>query len=485
LDQSSNLMSDLLDRALKATRESKRVEFKESFDPTSAAEWCEVIKDIVAIANSGGGIIVFGLDSSGQPSARSLDAVARVDPADIANKIGKYTGPVDLEFEIRHLTKEGRPLVGLVIQGVVSPLIFQKPGTYEVKPGKQRTVFGVGTLYFRHGAKSEPGNTEDLRRVLERHIERVRKAWLSGVRKVVHAPPGSRILTAAPTRGNASTAAVARTVRAVNDPTAIPVVLTRDSAKATGHFYHEGISEGIFEEINNVIEANRALARGQQHFFLGQPVYYRVYAERQHVTKKDQDFLLLFNSSVLEFYSPGILWMLGLPSSLAAQVLMKLYLQPKSLHVHYLMRLSVLLGSQFCSWLFSKWQRKWGRYTQPPSFYWTFKDMIAKLETTDARVVSARTSITGQVKIPDTPASSLGELLDRPDRAAFLLSKACMRVFEGDSDLRTVARTLDYLAYGLELSNRALALSEALMDAIGDRLPGDPEQSADDEESRS
>ena len=83
-----------------------------------------------------------------------------------------------------------------------------------------------------------------------------------------------------------------------------------------------------------------------------------------------------------------------------------------------------------------------------------------------------------------TPASSLGELLERPDRAAFLLSKACLRVFEGDSGLRTVARTLDYLAYGLELSNRSLALSEALMDAIGDRLPGDPEQSADDEVSR-
>jgi hypothetical protein len=469
-------MPDFIVRALKATRESKHVEFKESFDPSSAGEWCELIKDIVAIANSGGGIIVFGLDSCGQPSAGSIDAVPRVDPADVANKIGRYTGPVDLEFEIRQLRKDRRSLVALVIQGVVCPLVFQKPGTYEVEPGKQRTAFGAGTLYFRHGSKSEPGNTEDLRIVLDRYIERVRKAWISGVRKVVHAPSGSRMLTAAPAGGKASNAVVASTVRAVNDPTAIPVVLTRDSTKATGHFYHEGISEGIFEEINNVVEANRVLARGQQRFFLGQPVYYRVYAERQHVTADERDFLLLFNSSALEFYSPGIFWMLGLPSSLAAQVLLKLYLQPKSPHIHYLMRLSALLGSQFCSWFFSKWQRKWGRHAQPPSFYWTFKDTVAKLETADGRMVAARTSINAQVEIPGAPPSSVRELLDRPDRAAFLLSKACMCVFEGDSSVRSVARDLDYLAYGLELSKRSSSLSEALKQAIGDRLPGDPEQ---------
>jgi hypothetical protein len=40
------------------------------------------LPEIVAIANSDGGIIVFGLDSNGQPVSRSLDAVARVDPAD-------------------------------------------------------------------------------------------------------------------------------------------------------------------------------------------------------------------------------------------------------------------------------------------------------------------------------------------------------------------------------------------------------------------
>jgi len=58
-------MIDLIQKALTAKRESKHVEFKQGFDPGSAREWCELIKDLAAIGNSGGGIIVFGLDIAG------------------------------------------------------------------------------------------------------------------------------------------------------------------------------------------------------------------------------------------------------------------------------------------------------------------------------------------------------------------------------------------------------------------------------------
>ncbi len=187
-------MTDLIQKALIATRESKHVEFKEEFDTTAPGGWCELIKDIAAIANSGGGIIVFGLDSAGIPAGVSVDNIRSIDPADIGNKLAKYTGPVDLEFEFRSLEKEGHPLVGLLIQPVSIPLVFQKPGTYDIGGGKQRTAFGVGTIYFRHGAKSEPGTTEDIRRVVERQLERIRKDWVKGVRRVVQAPPGSQIV---------------------------------------------------------------------------------------------------------------------------------------------------------------------------------------------------------------------------------------------------------------------------------------------------
>jgi predicted HTH transcriptional regulator len=136
-------MSDLIQKALKGKRESKHVEFKQGFDPTSSSEWCEVIKDIVALSNSGGGIIVFGLNNDGTPSGLSVDAIAMLDPADIANKITRYTGAVDLEFEIRELHKQRHNLVAFVIQASPIPLVFEKPGTYDIGAGKQRTAFSM------------------------------------------------------------------------------------------------------------------------------------------------------------------------------------------------------------------------------------------------------------------------------------------------------------------------------------------------------
>lgn len=471
-------MLDLIQRALAAKRESKHIEFKQGFDPNSAQDWCEVIKDIVAIANSGGGVIVFGLDNVGTPTGTIVSPIAQIDPADIANKIAKYTGPIDLEFEIRDLQKQGHALVAFVIQPVSIPLVFEKPGTYEISPGKQHRAFSVGTVYFRHGAKSEPGSSNDIRLVIERQLELIRKSWIKGVRKVVQAPQGSQLVTVQPANSGGASARLSSTVRAVRDPKATPVLLTRDTGKATGSFVHEEVSDGIFDEINNVIDANRALAKGQRTFFLGQPVYYRIYAERHHVVQKEDDISLLLHSGVTCFYAPALYWILKLPEKLIARTLADLYLRPYSPNIHYLIRIAVLLGNEFCEWLYDRWHSKWKRHPQPPSFYWTFKDMIAKMKTVDPLMIAARTAPTSELSIPGETSVTIKELLEKPEQAAGLLSKICMRVFEGKANsLRTTARNLDYLAYGLGVRSRSKTISKAITKTIGDREAGDVTES--------
>jgi predicted HTH transcriptional regulator len=49
---------DQLATALARTTETADVDFKSAFDATSAGEWLEIIKDIVALANSGGGLLI-------------------------------------------------------------------------------------------------------------------------------------------------------------------------------------------------------------------------------------------------------------------------------------------------------------------------------------------------------------------------------------------------------------------------------------------
>jgi len=186
-------MSALVQKGLKAKRESKYIDFKQSFDPQSDGEWCELIKDIVAMANSGGGAILVGLDNVGKPSGEDVSTVLEIDHATFIDKIQKYTIQEFPELQIRDAEKEGQRVAIIEIFGVEVPMIFGKVGTYQVTSKKQKVAFSRGTIYFRHGAKSEPGTTNDLNKVIKRNVDIARKEWLSGVQKVMKAPAGSTV----------------------------------------------------------------------------------------------------------------------------------------------------------------------------------------------------------------------------------------------------------------------------------------------------
>jgi hypothetical protein len=211
-----SLASSLLAAVENAESESAELDFKASFDPAAAGPWCELIKDIVAISNSGGGAIVFGVNDDGTPAASDLSAVLGIDPATITDKIKKYTGHQFAGCSMTSGSRQGHPVAILSITSVPIPMVFTSPGTYDAGGGKQKTAFGVGTVYFRHGAKSEPGTSEDLRAALERELIRIRSSWLDGIAKLVTAPPGAKV-GVLPDEVSLSGAAGAAAVRLVND----------------------------------------------------------------------------------------------------------------------------------------------------------------------------------------------------------------------------------------------------------------------------
>lgn len=53
--------------------ESTTVDFKTSFDPQSKGDWCELIKDIIAMTNSGGGSLIVGVADDGSFSGPTSD----------------------------------------------------------------------------------------------------------------------------------------------------------------------------------------------------------------------------------------------------------------------------------------------------------------------------------------------------------------------------------------------------------------------------
>lgn len=184
---------DWIDRALNAKRESKYIEFKSEFNPGSNEHWCETLKDIVAISNSGGGGIIFGLDSRGVPTGQDVSNLLALDSSVVSDKVYQYTGIHFSGFDLSEHQKGESKIAALQIEACMIPIVFIKPGTYVISdhPQQQKTAFSQGTVYFRHGAKSEPGNSEDISQFIERRLENIRKEWLDGVQKVVRAPEGS------------------------------------------------------------------------------------------------------------------------------------------------------------------------------------------------------------------------------------------------------------------------------------------------------
>lgn len=192
----------LIKKATEARRESKYVDFKSCFSDSNEF-WLGIIKDIVAMANTGGGIIIFGLNNDATPSECDVSSFfedSTYDPAKFSDKIRKYTGTNFGDFEIIEIARDGQTLPCILIEGVSVPLIFTKEGKYRTEDSREKIEFQRGVLYFRHGAKSEPGTSEDMRNIIDsifdRKIKKTRERWLKNIKKVVEAPLGSEVTVA-------------------------------------------------------------------------------------------------------------------------------------------------------------------------------------------------------------------------------------------------------------------------------------------------
>ena len=122
-------MSRRISRATSAKRESKYVEFKERFAVKSGGEWCELLKDFAAIANSGGGVIVVGVNNIGQPVGADVSAIVGMDPVMLSDKLHKYTDAHFADFQIHAADKDGYPLALIEVGPAFPPIVFTKPGT--------------------------------------------------------------------------------------------------------------------------------------------------------------------------------------------------------------------------------------------------------------------------------------------------------------------------------------------------------------------
>ena len=173
--------SRLLSRAAEAKRSSKRVALRDEFDVGATGAWLDLVRDMAAMANSGGGVVV-------------LDRVADLDEERIHEQLASYAEPEFEAFALHEITRAGRPATAIDVESATNtPLVFARQGRYRGADGTEHVAFVRGGLYFRHGSRSEPATGADVRDFIKRQLDATRAQWLANIRQVMHAPDGAEV----------------------------------------------------------------------------------------------------------------------------------------------------------------------------------------------------------------------------------------------------------------------------------------------------
>lgn len=231
--------------------------------------------------------------------------------------------------------------------------------------------------------------------------------------------------------------------------------LTRNRNEAQGTVFFEELQDGIFDEINNILDANRILAKGNQVFMLGAALYYRIYSERQHVNFNIETFDLLARTGSMNFYAPFLYWLTKLPSSKIVNILYDLYDQSKSPSINNLTKIVLLLGNEATEIFNSLFEEKYKNVVQKPDFYYTFQAQIKSRQNNS--ILRALKSSSHKVLMEDY---TYGSLLKDNNISQKILSQECLNVFKGKTNQRTLTRELDYLTYGLILIDNEQIIEE-------------------------
>jgi hypothetical protein len=160
-----------------------------SFDQSSQRDWCELIRDIAAIANTGGGNIFL----------RGSAETGAITRGDVLRRLGAFSDATFDDIELRAANVPDAAGLVISIGRALFPIVFTKRGSY-TDPNHSNSeieVFAAGSIYFWHKDKSEPGGTGDLRDFFEHLVRRVRRRWLRGIRRVLTTPIDAVVQTTA------------------------------------------------------------------------------------------------------------------------------------------------------------------------------------------------------------------------------------------------------------------------------------------------
>lgn len=154
------------------------------------------VREVAAMANSGGGTIMVGVGADGTEVGESGTLLSPLDSASLGHIVDQYVSPdrVKLSVERRGLADGGGVVVAVeVAPAVEPPIVLSKAGNFQRGEGKQHTVFPANAVFVRRNAKVRPARRDDYRRWTSDAVESATAQILERLAMVVEAPSGARI----------------------------------------------------------------------------------------------------------------------------------------------------------------------------------------------------------------------------------------------------------------------------------------------------
>lgn len=177
--------------------ETGEVECKVAFDGSNRDK-AHLAKEVVALANTGGGLIIYGVDRHGHAVGLPADSVTLLDPARVGDYVGRYIGNQRVVLSVSTHAEGETVLVQIAVSGHDRPpVVMERPGTFG-DGSRQETLFEAGAVFVRRDTKACPAQRADFERWLIDAEERGERNAYGLMRQVADRPRGTVIEFALP-----------------------------------------------------------------------------------------------------------------------------------------------------------------------------------------------------------------------------------------------------------------------------------------------
>lgn len=171
-----------------AWAEHDHLECKATFDGTTHDK-ARLARELVALANAGGGALVYGVDDDRVVVGVDAQTLGRLDAAKIGDYLSKYIGDQRLTLTVQVHEGESVVVEIQVEPHPRPPVVMVQDGTYG-SATDQKTLFRRGDVLTRSATQARPAGPADLHRWLYEAEQRGERRILEMVKLYAERPPG-------------------------------------------------------------------------------------------------------------------------------------------------------------------------------------------------------------------------------------------------------------------------------------------------------